>query len=135
VTSDWRPGDAVWRGHIEGQESAAQITPLVNGYRISHAGIVVGSVVYTRREAELAVLMPEKALSGRSSKMRCPIPGVVVAVHVSAGVQIKAGDSIAIVEAMKMQNVLRAERDGVVKVLHVNPGDSLSVDAVILEFV
>jgi propionyl-CoA carboxylase alpha chain len=66
--------------------------------------------------------------------VRCPMPGLVVSIAVTPGQEVKAGETLAIVEAMKMENVLRAEHDGVVKAIHAKPGDSLAVDAVILEF-
>jgi len=66
--------------------------------------------------------------------VRCPMPGLVVSIAVSEGQEVKAGETLAVVEAMKMENVLRAERDGVVKAIKAKPGDSLAVDAVIMEF-
>jgi propionyl-CoA carboxylase alpha chain len=66
--------------------------------------------------------------------VRCPMPGLVVSISVSEGQEVKAGETLAVVEAMKMENVLRAERDGVVKAIRAKPGDSLAVDAVIMEF-
>ncbi len=72
------------------------------------------------------------ANSGKA--VRCPMPGLVVSIAVVEGQEIKAGETLAVVEAMKMENVLRAERDGIVKKVHARPGDSLAVDAVILEF-
>jgi propionyl-CoA carboxylase alpha chain len=78
--------------------------------------------------------MPAKILSDTSKKVLCPMPGLVVAIAVTVGQEVKAGETLAVVEAMKMENVLRAERDGVVKAIHARKGDSLAVDAVILEF-
>ena len=66
--------------------------------------------------------------------VRCPMPGRVLAIAVVAGQEVKAGEALAVIEAMKMENVLRADRDGVVKTINAKPGDSLAVDAVILEF-
>jgi propionyl-CoA carboxylase alpha chain len=79
--------------------------------------------------------MPVKANSGADKNVLCPMPGLVRSVAVAEGQEVKAGEMLAVVEAMKMENVLRAERDGVVKKIFVKPGDSLAVDAVILEFV
>ena len=78
--------------------------------------------------------MPEKAGADLSKVLLCPMPGLVKALHVGEGAEVKAGDALAVVEAMEMENVLRAERDGKVKKLHAKPGDSLAVDAVIMEF-
>jgi propionyl-CoA carboxylase alpha chain len=75
---------------------------------------------------------PKAAEGGKA--VRCPMPGQVVSIAVVEGQAVKAGETLAVVEAMKMENVLRAERDGVVKAIKAKPGDSLAVDAVILEF-
>jgi propionyl-CoA carboxylase alpha chain len=78
--------------------------------------------------------MPEKKVADSGKAVRCPMPGLVVSISVSEGQEVKAGETLAVVEAMKMENVLRAERDGVVKAIRAKPGDSLAVDAVIMEF-
>jgi propionyl-CoA carboxylase alpha chain len=78
--------------------------------------------------------MPVKAQSDSGKAVRCPMPGMVISIAVAPGQEVKAGETLAVVEAMKMENVLRAERDGIVKSVHVKPGDSLAVDAIILEF-
>ena len=78
--------------------------------------------------------MPAKKLSDSGKAVRCPMPGLVVSIAVAEGQEVKAGETLAVVEAMKMENVLRAERDGIVKKIRVKPGDSLAVDAVIMEF-
>ena len=78
--------------------------------------------------------MPEKAAADTGKKLLCPMPGLVVQIAVTRGQEVKAGETLAIVEAMKMENVLRAERDGMVKAVNAKEGDSLAVDAVILEF-
>ena len=78
--------------------------------------------------------MPAKKAADTGKALRCPMPGLVVSIAVAEGQEVKAGETLAVVEAMKMENVLRAERDGVVKKIHAKQGDSLAVDAVILEF-
>jgi propionyl-CoA carboxylase alpha chain len=78
--------------------------------------------------------MPVKAQSDSGKKVLCPMPGLVVSIAVTEGQEVKAGETLAVVEAMKMENVLRAERDGTVKSIKVKKGDSLAVDQVILEF-
>ncbi|HVP98671.1 MAG TPA: biotin/lipoyl-containing protein, partial [Roseiarcus sp.] len=132
--SDWRPGDLLWRGTIDGQEIAVQARPILNGYALSHAGVSVEARVYTRREAELAALMIELKGTDASKALLCPMPGLVKAIIVTVGQEIKAGEPLCIVEAMKMENVLSAERDGQVKAVLCKEGDSLAVDAVIMEF-
>ena len=78
--------------------------------------------------------MPVKTSSGSGKKVLCPMPGLVVSIAVAEGQDVKAGETLAVVEAMKMENVLRAERDGVVKTIHAKAGETLAVDAMILEF-
>jgi propionyl-CoA carboxylase alpha chain len=86
------------------------------------------------RAAELYALMPRKAPPDLSRFLLSPMPGLLSEVAVQAGQEVKAGEKLAVIEAMKMENVLRAERDGVVKAIKAKPGDSLAVDAVIMEF-
>ena len=85
-------------------------------------------------EAKLAALMPEKKVADTSKSLLCPMPGLVKAIYVKDGQEIKAGEPLCMVEAMKMENVLRAERDTTVKKINAKEGDSLAVDAVIMEF-
>ncbi|WP_072389706.1 acetyl/propionyl/methylcrotonyl-CoA carboxylase subunit alpha [Hyphomicrobium sp. CS1GBMeth3] len=134
VGSDWSAGEPVWRGEVGGKTVAVQVRPILNGATLSYRGIQSPVYVYTEREAELAALMPVKAAADMSKFLLCPMPGLVKAIHTSEGQDVKAGDALAVVEAMKMENILRAERDGKVKKVNAKPGDSLAVDAVILEF-
>jgi propionyl-CoA carboxylase alpha chain len=78
--------------------------------------------------------MPAKHLSESEKSIRCPMPGLVVSIAVSVGQDVKTGETLAVVEAMKMENILRAERDGTIGKIRVKPGDSVAVDAVIMEF-
>jgi len=134
VNSAWKPGDAVWQGRIGGELVAMQVRAIANGVVLGHRGYESRARIYTRREATLARLMPVKAAAARSTALLCPMPGLVRSVEVGVGQEVKAGEALCVVEAMKMENVLRAERDGVVKAIRVKPGDSLAVDAVIMEF-
>jgi propionyl-CoA carboxylase alpha chain len=134
VEGCWSPEDLRWTGVIDGQSVGMQVERLGNGFRLSHAGATLMAHVYSERVARLAKLIPAKTLTDSSKALRCPMPGLVVAVSVSVGQEVKAGEAVALIEAMKMQNILRAERDGRVRKLLVAPGDSLAVDAVIAEF-
>jgi propionyl-CoA carboxylase alpha chain len=139
VESGWRPGEPVWTGTVGSdavghRQLAMQVRQILNGFVLSHAGASAEARVYTRREAELAALMPEKTTSGAGKQLLCPMPGLVKAILVKPGQEVKTGEPLAIVEAMKMENVLRAERDAAVARLMAKEGDSLAVDAVILEF-
>ncbi|MGL4729214.1 MAG: biotin/lipoyl-containing protein, partial [Bosea sp. (in: a-proteobacteria)] len=134
LESDWQPGNPVWQGKIDGKPVAMQVRAVLNGVTLSFAGAHARATIYTAREAELLSLMPEKVAADTGKFLLCPMPGLVKAVFVAAGQEVKAGDSLAIVEAMKMENVLRAERDAVVKSVMAQVGQSLAVDAVMMEF-
>ncbi len=134
VVSAWWPGQPVWTGRVGDNEISVQVKTLLNGFELAHRGIRAEVHVYTEREAALVALMPEKVAADTSKLLLCPMPGLVKAIHVGAGQEVKAGDALAVVEAMKMENILRAERDGVVKTINAKAGDSLAVDAVIMEF-
>ncbi|WP_020178207.1 acetyl/propionyl/methylcrotonyl-CoA carboxylase subunit alpha [Methylopila sp. M107] len=136
VVTDWKPGEPVWRGTIDGVEVAAQVRKrgAVYGHDIAHRGVAVYARVHGARIAELYALMPERVLPDTSKQLLCPMPGLVVSIAVEEGQEVKVGETLAVVEAMKMENVLRAERDGKVAKVNAKAGDSLAVDAVILEF-
>jgi propionyl-CoA carboxylase alpha chain len=134
IVSGWLPGQPVWTGTVGGEEIAVQVRPILNGVVLSHAGTSAEVRVYTRREAELAALMPERLEADTGKQLLCPMPGLVKAINVSVGQEIKTGEPLCIVEAMKMENVLRAERDGTISKIHAKEGDSLAVDATIMEF-
>ncbi|WP_064691704.1 acetyl-CoA carboxylase biotin carboxylase subunit [Rhizobium aegyptiacum] len=134
VVSEWRPGDPVWSGKVGGQEITAQIRPVLNGLRVDWQGLSVTAKVFSPRHAELDRLMPVKLPPDTSKLLLCPMPGLVVSIAVAEGQEVKAGETLAIVEAMKMENVLRADRDLVVSKINAAAGESLAVDAVIMEF-
>ena len=134
LVSSWVPGMPVWHGTLDGVALAVQVRPMANGIRLSHQGIEVTVNVYTETEAAAALLMPVNTAADTGKKLLCPMPGLVVSIAVKEGQEIKAGETLAVVEAMKMQNVLRAERDGTVKKIHATAGATLAVDALILEF-
>jgi propionyl-CoA carboxylase alpha chain len=134
LASDWQPGDPIWSGSIDGKPVAVQVRPIRNGFTLSYRGVETKAYVYTEREAAYARLMPVKKAADTGKQVLCPMPGLVVSIAVKEGQEVKAGETVAVVEAMKMENVLRAEIDGTVKKINAKPGDSLAVDAVILEF-
>ncbi|MBX4954390.1 acetyl-CoA carboxylase biotin carboxylase subunit [Rhizobium lentis] len=134
VVTDWRPGDPVWSGKVGGEDITAQIRPVLNGLRIDWQGLSVTAKVFSPRHAELDRLMPVKLPPDTSRLLLCPMPGLVVSIAVTEGQEVKAGETLAIVEAMKMENVLRAERDLVVSKINAAAGESLAVDAIIMEF-
>lgn len=134
VRSAWKPGEPFFRGTVNGQPVVARVAQRADGVRIVHGGAELDIAVRTPRAAELARLMPEKLPPDMSKYLLCPMPGLVVSINVAEGEPVKAGQPLAVVEAMKMENVLRAERDGTVKKVNAKKGDSLAVDQVILEF-
>ncbi len=134
VVSAWIPGDPVWRGALDGVQVAAQVRAILNGVSLSHAGAHAQAHVYTAREAALAAMMPEKVAADTGKFLLCPMPGLVKAVSVAVGQEVKTGEALCMVEAMKMENVLRAEKDVTIARILAKEGDSLAVDAVIMEF-
>jgi propionyl-CoA carboxylase alpha chain len=134
LRSAWKPGDPVWAGTVDDLPLAVQVRPALNGFDLAHRGVQARAFVYTEREATAARLMPVKTAADAGKKLRCPMPGLVVSIGVKEGQQVRAGETLAVVEAMKMENVLRAESDATVARVLAKPGDSLAVDAVILEF-
>src|ERR687885_1461858 len=127
LRSDWRPGRLLWEGRVDGEPVAVQVRPVPNGFDLFHHGARLNAQVFSEREAELAALMPAKLAADTSKSLLCPMPGLVVSVNVAEGQDVKAGETLCVVEAMKMENALRAERDVTVKRINVRPGDSLAV--------
>jgi len=111
-----------------------QVSRELGGYRLSQGGTSVLAAVRRPEAARLASLMPKKAAADMSKFLLCPMPGLIVSVNVSEGQEVKAGETLAVVEAMKMENVLRSERDGTVKKIKAHEGATLAADDVILEF-
>ena len=134
LESDWAPADLVWMGRYDGEKISVQVRPLTNGFWLAHRGVEVEAFVYTEREAAAARLMPAKKPLDSGKLLHCPMPGLVVSIAVAEGQEVKIGEPLVVVEAMKMENVLLAERDCVIKAIRVKPGDNLAVDAVIMEF-
>ena len=124
----------MWEGTINGVPAAVQVRPILNGAKLTYEGVEVSARVFTLRENELAALMPVKERPDTSKFLLCPMPGLMVSLAVTEGQEVAAGETLCVVEAMKMENVLKAERDGKVTKVLAKPGDSLNVDAVILEF-
>jgi len=134
ITSNWVPGDPVWEGSIDEEPLNVQVRTALSGYRLLYRGIDVVARVMTPRVAALYSLMPEKKPADTSKFLLCPMPGLVVSLAVEEGQEVKAGETLAVVEAMKMENVLRADRDLTVRRIAAKQGESLAVDAVIMEF-
>jgi propionyl-CoA carboxylase alpha chain len=134
IESDWIYTDPLFVAQIDGTHATVQVDRRGVGYRLFHAGAQLDVSVFTLRGAELARLMPHKPPPDLSKYLLSPMPGLLVSLAVKEGQEVKTGETLAVVEAMKMENVLKAERDGVVKKIHEAPGGSLAVDQMILEF-
>ncbi|MDY0072103.1 MAG: acetyl-CoA carboxylase biotin carboxylase subunit [Thauera sp.] len=134
IVSDWVFGELVFRGTVNGESLALQIERRGLRYRIAHFGLQVEPIVMTVNAAYLLSLMPEKLPPDMSKFLLSPMPGLLREVAVVEGQEVKAGEKLAVIEAMKMENLLRAEQDGKVKKIVASAGASLSVDEVIIEF-
>jgi len=126
--------DTGQRGEVNGKPFAAQVERLMLAYRIGHHGAQVEVRVLSPRAAELNALMPFKAPPDLSKFLLSPMPGLLVDVAVQPGQAVRAGEKLAVIEAMKMENILIATQDGIVAQVRAGKGESLAVDQVILEF-
>ena len=134
VRGRWRPGDTIYRLLLDGRAVSVQVERDGAGWRLFHRGMLVRALVVRSRVAQLAALMPVKRPPDTSKFLLSPMPGLLKSLAVNEGQDVKAGEEIAVVEAMKMENILRAPRDGRVIKHHAAAGDSLAVDQKILEF-
>jgi propionyl-CoA carboxylase alpha chain len=134
IETAWSPGEPLMHATIDRQAVVVQVDAVGSGWRLINEGGQADALVLTPRQAELYALMPVKAAPDTSKFLLSPMPGLLASVAVSEGQEVKAGEALAVVEAMKMENVLRAVRDGTVKTLHAKAGDSLRVDQKIIEF-
>ena len=134
VASDWEPADRVWTGTVGGQPIIVAAHPILNGFELAHGGSASRARVLTPRQADLVALMLEREEADDQKALLCPMPGLVKAINVKEGQAVKAGEALCLIEAMKMENVLRAERDATVKTIEASEGASLAVDALIMTF-
>lgn len=134
LVSDWAPGRAVWRGTVNGGCHTMRVQSAGNGWLLSFGAYEEKILIFTQIEAQLFALMPQQSDTAGRKAIICPMPGLVKSIHVKTGQEIKAGEIVAVVEAMKMENQLRSEYDGVIKTINIKAGDTLSVDEVMIEF-
>ena len=134
ITTDWCLGDALFKADINGITVSVQVEPTAKGYRLFYRGAEVNARVISPRAAELMSNMLYKAPVDMSRFLLSPMPGLLVKLSVVEGQQVKEGDELAVVEAMKMKNSLRAEQNGIVSKVDALEGESLALDQVILEF-
>jgi propionyl-CoA carboxylase alpha subunit len=134
VASDWTPGDQLAELDVDGTPLVLKVGKISGGFRIRSRGADMKVHVRTPRQAALADLMPEKLPPDTSKLLLCPMPGLIVKVDVAVGVEVQEGQALCTVEAMKMENILRAEKTSVVTKINAAAGESLAVDDVIMEF-
>ena len=134
VETGWRLGNPLFVAKVNGTSITVQVDRQGITWRVAHAGHQAKALVLTNRAAELHRLMPHKEPPDMSKYLLSPMPGLLRSVEVVEGQEVKAGETLAVIEAMKMENILKAERDCVVAKLHAQPGESLAVDQKILEF-
>ena len=130
----WRPGLPTFRGVLDGQAFTAEVAPAPEGFTIRHRAARARVLVLTARSAELHDKLPAKAPADTSKLILSPMPGLVVSMDVEVGRLVREGEVVCVLEAMKMQNILRAERDAVVKAVNAKPGDPVAADQVLVEF-
>ncbi|WP_371037862.1 acetyl-CoA carboxylase biotin carboxylase subunit [Rhodosalinus sp. FB01] len=133
VSGGWTPGDPLAEMTVDGAPLVMKVAKISGGYRLRLRGADLKVHVRTPRQAELARRMPEKAPPDTSRMLLCPMPGLIMKVDVEVGQEVQEGQALCTVEAMKMENILRAERKAVVAKINAAAGDSLAVDDVIME--
>ena len=134
VTSDWVPGQKLARLTVDGAPLVLKVGRATGGYRFRTRGADLRVHILTPRQADLFALMPDKVPPDTSRLLLCPMPGLIVQIAVEVGQEVQEGQALCTVEAMKMENILRAERKGIVTRIDAATGDSLAVDDVIMEF-
>ena len=134
VEGNWTPGQSLAHMTVDGRPLVLKVDKITHGFRIRSRGADLKVHVRSPRQAELAALMPEKLPPDTSKMLLCPMPGLIVKIDVEVGQEVQEGQALCTVEAMKMENILRAERKGVVSKVNAAPGDSMGVDEVIMEF-
>ena len=132
VRLDWRPGQVVFDAIIDGEHFTFQADPISEGFLLRHAGYQAPTLVRTHRAQEFASRMPPKPKPDLSRIVNSPMPGLIRDVSVAVGDEVKLGQALLILEAMKMENIVRAERDGIVESVTVKPGDTVAADAVLV---
>jgi propionyl-CoA carboxylase alpha chain len=132
---DWRPGRALFRARLDGRPFTVEVSTLAEGFVVRHRAAKARILVLTPLSAELHARLPERPPADTTKVVVSPMPGLVVSLDLVVGGEVKAGQTLLVIEAMKMQNIIRAERDGVVKTLGAAAGDSVAADQVLVEFV
>ena len=134
VETEWRPGDSLARVMVDEEPLSLKVDQTSTGFRVRWRGADLDIKMLSGKQAEYLKLMPEKVAPDTSNMLLCPMPGLVVSIAVSEGDEVQEGQPLATVEAMKMENILRAEKKCTVSKIHTQAGDSLALDDIIMEF-
>jgi propionyl-CoA carboxylase alpha chain len=134
IMSNWKLGESLFNGTCNGEAFTLQVERNKTRYSLFHWGNRADFMVMSARAAELLALMPEKLAPDLSKFLLSPMPGLLREVAVQVGQDVKAGEKLAVIEAMKMENILKAEQDCKVKSISAKAGESLTVDQIIIEF-
>lgn len=134
LNTAWTPGASLFEASLDGVDFSLEAATRTEGFAMRHRGYGATAVVCTPRAAELHALLPVKEKADTAKLVISPMPGLIVSVDVETGQEVKAGEALLIVEAMKMENVIRAEKDGVIKTITVEAGASVAADELMIEF-
>jgi propionyl-CoA carboxylase alpha chain len=133
LAMEYTPGDRLVEAEVDGELLGLRIEPTRNGLKVTTRGAIHKVSILPTRLAPLSAYMIEKVAPDLSRFLICPMPGLLVSLHVAEGDKVELGQPLAVIEAMKMENILRAEKSGVVKFVNAEAGQSLAVDTIILE--
>jgi len=134
VETEWRPGQSLAQVKVDGETLSLKVDQTHTGFRVRWRGADMDVKMLTHKQAEYLAMMPEKIAPDTSNLLLCPMPGLVVSINVSEGDEVQEGQALATIEAMKMENILRAEKKCIISKIKVTAGDSLALDDVIIEF-
>jgi propionyl-CoA carboxylase alpha chain len=134
VNFKWLPGDILVRFIINGENYSLKVNNIIGGYRVRFRGADLKVQVKTSRQVQMSLLMLEKKDMDTSKSLLCPMPGLVTSIDVMEGDEFEQGQTLCTIEAMKMENTLKAEKRGVVKTILAQVNQSISVDQLIMEF-
>ena len=132
--ADWRPGQPQLSAVLDGRPFIAEVRRRPDGYDIRHRAARERVRVFTPEAAAFYARLPERQAPDTGKLIVSPMPGLVVSIDVTPGQEVKTGQAVAVIEAMKMQNIIRAERDATVKTVGAKPGDSVAADEILIEF-
>jgi propionyl-CoA carboxylase alpha chain len=134
LVTDWRPGQPLLRGTLGGHPITVKIAPRPGGYAVRLRGVAVAAIVCAPHIADIHARLPEKLKADTSKLVISPMPGLIVSLDVAPGQKVEEGEALCIVEAMKMQNIIRAGTTGTVKTINIKPGASVAADEIMIEF-